>query len=55
MALHATFCRYCDKPMGMSHAPLGDCGARDSQHPNRGAPAKQDPKDDGNKKDGDKK
>ncbi len=32
MALQATFCRHCGVAMGMSHAPLGDCGKRDKQH-----------------------
>jgi hypothetical protein len=52
MALQATHCRYCDKPMGMSHSPVGDCGARDSDHPNRGSPyVPKDHKDDDDKKD----
>jgi hypothetical protein len=51
MALQATYCRYCGKALGMSHSPLGDCGARDSDHPDRGSAYKASSK----KKDDDKK
>lgn len=56
MALHATFCKHCGVPMGMTHVPLGDCGKNDAQH-GRAPDSKvtHEKKKDDDKKDDDKK